>query len=51
LPDGKSRPHSVATGTVMRSKLFRAYAQQAEFRDIEILPVENDFFRFYKLLK
>ena len=51
LADGKSRPDSFATGTVMRPKLFRMYAQQAGFRDIEILPVEHDFFRFYKLLK
>ncbi|CAB9522128.1 methyltransferase type [Seminavis robusta] len=51
LPDGKSRPNSVATGTVMRPSILRMYAQQAGFREIEILPDENDFFRFYKLLK
>ena len=51
LADGKSRPNSVETGTVMRPKLFRMYAQQAGFRDIEILPIEHAFFRFYKLLK
>lgn len=51
LPDGKSRPNSVATGTVMRPKILRMYAQQAGFRDIEILPVEHDFFYFYKLIK
>lgn len=50
LADGMSSKPSAATGTVMRPKLLRAYAQQAGFRDIEIMPVENDFFRFYKLV-
>lgn len=51
LADGKSRPNSVETGTVMRPKIFRMYAQQAGFREIEILPIEHAFFRFYKLIK
>jgi Methyltransferase domain len=51
LPVGKSRPNSVETGTVMRPSVLRMYAQQAGFRDIEILPAENVIFRFYKLLK
>lgn len=51
LVDGKSRPNSAATGTVMRPSIFRIYAQQAGFKDIEILPAEHDFFRFYKLLQ
>ena len=51
LPDGKSHPDSVATGTVMRPSILRMYAQQAGFRDIEILPADHPFFRFYKLLK
>ena len=51
LADGKSRPNSVETGTVMRPSMLRMYAQQAGFKDIEILPAKNDFFRFYKLLK
>lgn len=50
LPDGKSSPSSVETGAVMRPSVLRMYAQQAGFRDIEILPIENDMFRFYKLL-
>lgn len=51
LADGKSHPSSSETGAVMRPKLLRAYAQQAGFKDIEIMPTEKgDFFRFYKLI-
>ncbi len=49
LPDGRSRQPSVATGTVMRPDILRAYAREAGFRSVEILPIENDFFRFYQL--
>ena len=50
LPDGLSHPPSVGTGTVMRPATLRGYAQQAGFADIEVLPIENDFFRFYRLM-
>ena len=50
LPDGLSHPPSVGTGTVMRPATLRGYAQEAGFSDIEVLPIENDFFRFYKLV-
>ena len=49
LADGKSHPNSTETGTVMRPKLLRAYAQQAGFRDIDIVPMDHDFFRCYRL--
>jgi SAM-dependent methyltransferase len=49
LPDGRSREPSVATGTVMRPAILEGYAREAGFDGIEILPVENDFFRFYRL--
>jgi 2-polyprenyl-3-methyl-5-hydroxy-6-metoxy-1,4-benzoquinol methylase len=49
LPDGRSRQPSVATGTVMRPETLRRYADDAGFASVEILPVENDFFRFYRL--
>lgn len=42
---------SAATGTVMRSATLRAYAQEAGFGDIEVLPIEHLFFRFYSLLR
>lgn len=49
LPDGRSREPSVATGTVMRPDTLRRYAAEAGFASVEILPVEDDFFRFYRL--
>ena len=49
LPDGRSREPSVATGTVMRPDTLRRYATEAGFGSVEILPIENDFFRFYRL--
>jgi 2-polyprenyl-3-methyl-5-hydroxy-6-metoxy-1,4-benzoquinol methylase len=49
LPDGRSREPSVATGTVMRPDTLRRYATEAGFTSVEILPIENDFFRFYRL--
>lgn len=51
LPDGRSREPSVATGTVMRPGTLRRYATDAGFATVEILPIENDFFRFYRLRK
>ncbi len=49
LPDGRSRQPSVATGTVMRPETLRRYAADAGYTSFEILPIENDFFRFYRL--
>ncbi|MGB3687319.1 MAG: methyltransferase domain-containing protein [Ornithinimicrobium sp.] len=49
LPDGLSHTPSVGTGTVMRPDTLRGYAQAAGFGDIEILDIENDLFRFYRL--
>jgi hypothetical protein len=41
---------SVETGTVMRPDTLRAYAREAGFNDVEILPIDNYFFRFYRLI-
>ena len=49
LPDGRSRTPSVATGTVIRPETMRRYASDAGFAGVEVLPIENDFFRFYRL--
>ena len=49
LPDGMSHDHSAGTGTVMRPATLRGYAQDAGFADVEVLPVEHDMFRFYRL--
>lgn len=49
LPDSMSHAGSAATGTVMRPGTLRSYAQEAGFGDIDVLPIEHDFFRFYRL--
>jgi 2-polyprenyl-3-methyl-5-hydroxy-6-metoxy-1,4-benzoquinol methylase len=50
LPVGMADTHpSAATGTVMRTATLRHYAQAAGFREVEVLPIENLFFRFYRL--
>jgi 2-polyprenyl-3-methyl-5-hydroxy-6-metoxy-1,4-benzoquinol methylase len=49
LPVGMVDAGSAATGTVMRPGRLRAYAREAGFSDIEVLPVEADFWRFYRL--
>ncbi|GEL20882.1 class I SAM-dependent methyltransferase [Pseudonocardia asaccharolytica] len=49
LPDGLSHEGSVGTGTVMRPETLRRYAVDAGFGGIEVLPIEDEFFRFYRL--
>jgi len=51
LPDGLAHAGSVGTGTVMRPDILRRYAIDAGFADVEVLPVEDDFFRFYRLVR
>ncbi|HEX9143557.1 MAG TPA: methyltransferase domain-containing protein, partial [Candidatus Binatia bacterium] len=50
LPVGMADKPSAETGTVMRPDTLRVYAQQSGFRGVEILPIENYFFRFYRLI-
>ena len=49
LPVGMAEQPSAATGTAMRPDTLREYALAAGFRDVEVLPIENDFWRFYRL--
>jgi SAM-dependent methyltransferase len=49
LPDGMAHAPSAGTGTVMRPATLDGYAREAGFAGIEALPIENDFFRFYRL--
>jgi 2-polyprenyl-3-methyl-5-hydroxy-6-metoxy-1,4-benzoquinol methylase len=51
LPVGMADKPSAETGTVMRPDRLRAYAQEAGFAKVEILPIENYFFRFYRLIQ
>jgi 2-polyprenyl-3-methyl-5-hydroxy-6-metoxy-1,4-benzoquinol methylase len=51
LPDGMSHQPSVGTGTVMRPATLKQYAKEAGFSDVEVLPLEHDLFRFYRLIQ
>lgn len=50
LPVGMLDPDSAGTGTVIRPDIVRAYATQAGFTRVDVLPIENDFWRFYHLI-
>jgi 2-polyprenyl-3-methyl-5-hydroxy-6-metoxy-1,4-benzoquinol methylase len=49
LPQGRVEPDSEAVGTVMRPHHFRRLAQDAGWTDVEILPIDHPFWRFYRL--
>ena len=49
LPAGMSEQPSAGTGTVMRTDTVRQYAADAGFTNLDVLPIETDFFRFYQL--
>lgn len=50
LAVGMMDADSVGTGTVIRPDTVRAYATQAGFERVEVLPIEHDFWRFYRLV-
>ena len=49
LPVGMIGEGAAGTGTVMRADTVRRYADEAGFTSCEVLPIENDFWRFYLL--
>jgi 2-polyprenyl-3-methyl-5-hydroxy-6-metoxy-1,4-benzoquinol methylase len=49
LPVGMVEKPSAETGAIMRRPTFRRYAEEAGFRRVDELPIENDFYRFYRL--
>jgi hypothetical protein len=49
LPVGMVGDGAAGTGTVMRADTVRRYAEEAGFESFEVLPIENDFYRFYRL--
>ena len=49
LPASMADAPSAALGTVLRSHTVHALAAQAGFRSSVELPLDNDFFRFYRL--
>jgi hypothetical protein len=44
-----TEPGSAATGTLMRPDRLRAYARDAGFTTVEVLPVDSVAFRLYLL--
>jgi 2-polyprenyl-3-methyl-5-hydroxy-6-metoxy-1,4-benzoquinol methylase len=49
LPSAMEDQPSAATGTVMRRSTFEAYAREAGFEQVAVLPIEHDLMRFYRL--
>lgn len=50
LAVGNLEPDSAATGTVIRPDTVRSYAAAAGFGNVDVLPIEHDFWRFYRLV-
>ena len=49
LPTQMVEQPSAALGTVMRSQTVRELAAEAGYARVDVLPVDNDFFRLYRL--
>jgi 2-polyprenyl-3-methyl-5-hydroxy-6-metoxy-1,4-benzoquinol methylase len=49
LPVGLADSPSVGTGAVIRPATMARYAMEAGFAGAEVLPIEHDLFRFYRL--
>lgn len=49
LPVGMIGEGAAGTGTVMRASTVEEYARSAGFSRFEVAPIENDFWRFYRL--
>ena len=49
LPAAMTESDSAMTGTVMRPQTLSRYAEDAGFAQVEVLDVDNDFFRLYRL--
>jgi 2-polyprenyl-3-methyl-5-hydroxy-6-metoxy-1,4-benzoquinol methylase len=49
LPGAMGDPDTAATGAVLRPATLRRYAEQAGFSGAEILPLETETWRFYRL--
>jgi SAM-dependent methyltransferase len=49
LPGAMDGENPAGTGTVMRQSTFRRYADEAGYQAVDTLPIEHDFYRFYRL--
>jgi hypothetical protein len=47
LGDCMSHQPSAETGTVMRTDTLTRHARRAGFDAVDVLPIEDDFFRFF----
>jgi SAM-dependent methyltransferase len=50
LPDAMGDPETAATGAVMRPSTLRSYAREAGFQGVDVLPIETEYWRFYRLV-
>jgi SAM-dependent methyltransferase len=50
LTVGMLDPDSAGTGAVIRPDTVRSYAAEAGFGRVDMLPIEHDFWRFYRLV-
>ena len=50
LPQALVYPNTKGTGTVMRPSVLKQYAKEAGFLRVDILPIENEMWRFYRLI-
>jgi len=49
LPAGLADAPSAGTGTVMRPATLQAYATEAGFGEMQVIPIAHPFWRFYRL--
>ena len=49
LPQAMVFPDAAGTGTAIKASTVRSYAEQAVFKSVEVVDIENPFFRFYRL--
>jgi 2-polyprenyl-3-methyl-5-hydroxy-6-metoxy-1,4-benzoquinol methylase len=49
LPQAMVFPGAAGTGTVIRPSTLRAYARDAGFTRVDVLPIEHPLWRFYRL--
>jgi 2-polyprenyl-3-methyl-5-hydroxy-6-metoxy-1,4-benzoquinol methylase len=50
LPVGRTDTDAAATGTVLRPETLSAYAHEAGFGRVDVLPIEHELWRFYRLI-
>jgi SAM-dependent methyltransferase len=51
LPAGRVTTPSTATGTVLRPDCVRRFATDAGFTGFDVLPIDHDMWRFYRLTR